>query len=212
MSGLEHRYGRLLRAYPKSYRHERGAEILGTLLEGSPPGRRHPGIRDVFDIGLRGGQMRMALGAEHLVRRVRGDLGATVAAIASATVVVSFFLPWYVAPFDASGHTGAVRVSALNAGGGRFFVLALAAAIAVTGFLGPRVRALAVSFALVLLYATWICQANSPAITTAGSYDGGLIEGVGAHLGVASAYVALVGSALHMARPGVARVTSASES
>jgi len=30
----------LLRAYPAWYRRERGEEMLGTLLEASPPGRR----------------------------------------------------------------------------------------------------------------------------------------------------------------------------
>lgn len=212
MSDLEHRYRRLVRAYPKSYRDQRGAEIVGTLMDCSPPERRHPGIRDALDISLRGVQMRMALGVGHILRRVRCDLGATIAAIASATMVVSLFLPWYVAPFDVSGHAGAVRVSAMAAGGGRFFVLGLAVAIAVAGFLGSRLRVLAVVLALVLVYATWICQANSPAIMTAGGFDGGLIEGVGAHLGVVCAYIALLGSAVHMARPGAGRVATPSES
>lgn len=46
MRSLEQRYRWLLRAYPAWYRRERAAEILGTLLEASPPGRRWPSFRD----------------------------------------------------------------------------------------------------------------------------------------------------------------------
>ena len=46
MSSLERRCRRLLRAYPAWYRRERGEEMLGTLLEASPPGRRWPSFRD----------------------------------------------------------------------------------------------------------------------------------------------------------------------
>lgn len=46
MTGLERRCRWLLRAYPGWYRRERGEEMLGTLLEASPPGRRWPSFRD----------------------------------------------------------------------------------------------------------------------------------------------------------------------
>lgn len=46
MSSLERRCRRLLRAYPAWYRRGRGEEMLGTLLEASPPGRRWPSFRD----------------------------------------------------------------------------------------------------------------------------------------------------------------------
>jgi hypothetical protein len=43
---LERRCRLLLRAYPAWYRRERAAEMLDTLLEASPPGRRWPSLRD----------------------------------------------------------------------------------------------------------------------------------------------------------------------
>jgi hypothetical protein len=46
VSSLERRCRRLLRAYPAWYRRERAEEMLGTLLEASPPGRGWPSFRD----------------------------------------------------------------------------------------------------------------------------------------------------------------------
>ncbi len=46
MSALERRCRWLLLAYPAWYRRRRGGEMLGTLLEASPPGRTWPSFRD----------------------------------------------------------------------------------------------------------------------------------------------------------------------
>jgi hypothetical protein len=46
VTGLERRCRWLLRAYPAWYRRRRGEEMLGTLLEASPPGGRWPSFRD----------------------------------------------------------------------------------------------------------------------------------------------------------------------
>ncbi|HXW43657.1 MAG TPA: hypothetical protein VEL03_02645 [Streptosporangiaceae bacterium] len=46
MTPLERHCGWLLHAYPAWYRRERAGEMLGTLLEASPPGRRWPSFRD----------------------------------------------------------------------------------------------------------------------------------------------------------------------
>jgi len=46
MNVLERRYQRLLRVYPARYRLERAEEMLGTLLDGTPPGRRWPTLRE----------------------------------------------------------------------------------------------------------------------------------------------------------------------
>ena len=56
MSRLERHCQLLLRAYPAAYREARGEEILGTLLEATPPGRSWPLPRDIrclFVGGLR---------------------------------------------------------------------------------------------------------------------------------------------------------------
>jgi hypothetical protein len=53
---LERRCGWLLRVYPRWYRRRRGDEILGTLLEATPPGRNWPSwpdARALFFGGLR---------------------------------------------------------------------------------------------------------------------------------------------------------------
>jgi hypothetical protein len=47
MSRLERRCRLLLRAYPATYRSARGEEIIGTLLEATPPGRAWPRSRDL---------------------------------------------------------------------------------------------------------------------------------------------------------------------
>lgn len=46
MSALERHCRWLLRAYPAWYRRERSEEMLGTLLEASPPGGKWPTFRD----------------------------------------------------------------------------------------------------------------------------------------------------------------------
>jgi hypothetical protein len=54
VSTLERRTRMLLRAYPPAYRRDRGEEILGTLLEATPPGRTWPVPRDAWSL-IRGG-------------------------------------------------------------------------------------------------------------------------------------------------------------
>jgi len=54
VTGLERRARVLLRAYPPAYRRDRGEEILGTLLEATPPGRSWPPPRDAWSL-VRGG-------------------------------------------------------------------------------------------------------------------------------------------------------------
>ena len=46
MTPLERHCRWVLRAYPAWYRRDRAAEMLGTLLEASQPGRRWPSVRD----------------------------------------------------------------------------------------------------------------------------------------------------------------------
>jgi hypothetical protein len=58
VTGLERRYRWLLRAYPGWYRCERAGEMLGTLLEASPPGRRWPSFRDTRALVIGGLRVR----------------------------------------------------------------------------------------------------------------------------------------------------------
>ncbi|HUA40977.1 MAG TPA: hypothetical protein VMA32_05410 [Streptosporangiaceae bacterium] len=59
MTTLERHCQLLLRVYPAEYRDVRGEEIIGTLLEATPPGRSWPRLRDIWGLifgGLRGGE------------------------------------------------------------------------------------------------------------------------------------------------------------
>jgi hypothetical protein len=47
----------LLLAYPAQYRRERGEEIVGTLLEAAPPGRRFPSAPGTPGRGSQAGGM-----------------------------------------------------------------------------------------------------------------------------------------------------------
>jgi hypothetical protein len=58
MSPLERRYKVLLLAYPAWYRRERGAEILTTLLDASPPGAAWPSARDAISLLMGGLKIR----------------------------------------------------------------------------------------------------------------------------------------------------------
>ncbi len=60
MRALERRYGRLLRAYPASYRRERGDEILSTLLEAASAGQGWPSLRDARALVMGGLRVRAA--------------------------------------------------------------------------------------------------------------------------------------------------------
>jgi hypothetical protein len=55
---LEARYRLLLRAYPERYRRERGAEMIGTLMEAAGPDQQRPTVREGAMLVLRGLQTR----------------------------------------------------------------------------------------------------------------------------------------------------------
>jgi hypothetical protein len=60
MSPLERRCRLLMRAYPAGYRRERGDEIIATLLEATPGGRRRPLARDMRALIMGGLRARAA--------------------------------------------------------------------------------------------------------------------------------------------------------
>jgi len=60
MSPLERRCRWLLLAYPAGYRRAHGEEILGTLLEATPGGRKRPYARDVWALLVAGIRARAA--------------------------------------------------------------------------------------------------------------------------------------------------------
>lgn len=90
--GLDRWYAALLRAYPRWYRRERGVEIVTTLLDAAPPGRRRPTGRDIFD--LVGGGLRCRLrpprGIPPRLTAVVVALFAATAAAAGASLLSSY--------------------------------------------------------------------------------------------------------------------------
>ena len=78
---LERSYRRLLWAYPRWYRRERGVELLSTLLDAAAPDQRRPTVREAVDLVLGGLRCRFALPRGPGYRVV----GALFVAIAACT-------------------------------------------------------------------------------------------------------------------------------
>ena len=146
MTPLE-RHGRwLLRAYPAWYRRERGEEMIATLLESSPDGRRWPSARDARAMVMGGLRVR-ATGNQRLTTwaslRLAVQLGAALT------------LLWLVADNLASDILIWAHVYSHNSGTGYWFAYGLLglAAVAAAWF-APRtvVAALALAAAAAWLY------------------------------------------------------------
>jgi hypothetical protein len=83
---LERRCRWLLRAYPAWYRRTRGEEMLGTLLEASPPGRRWPSALDARALVIGGLRVQAIAGL-----RVRGwTWSLSMVWVAAGTVITGY--------------------------------------------------------------------------------------------------------------------------
>ena len=87
---LERRYQRLLLAYPRAYRAERGAEIVGTYLDFAGPGRRWPSPGDAADL-LAGG-LRQRLRANGADGAVDGLRVAASLALSTGAALATWWL------------------------------------------------------------------------------------------------------------------------
>ena len=106
MSPLERHCQLLLRAYPAGYREARGEEIIGTLLEATPPGRSWPWPRDSRGLILGGLRARAA----------RNRYLTTAANLRTALLAgISTYLAYYAAAI-----VGSYVRYALSTGGYRF--------------------------------------------------------------------------------------------
>lgn len=123
MSALEWRCRWLLHAYPAWYRRQRGEEMLGTLMEASPAGRRWPSPRDIRAMligGLRvraGQQQRLSTPAN---LRLAGLLGVALALLwligSNLGTVIMFWTHVYPAATPAGlGYQAAASLLALAA-------------------------------------------------------------------------------------------------
>ncbi len=105
MTALERRYRWLLRAYPARYRSERGDEMLGTLLENTPPGRQWPTLREARALLMGGSRVRSGLNQPLTMAanlRLAALLGLAIMILQLAATDLSFLTRfwsnWHSAP------------------------------------------------------------------------------------------------------------------
>lgn len=94
MSPLERRCRWLLRAYPAWYRRDRAGEMLGTLLEASPPGARWPSFRDARALVIGGLRVRGWTWLLSMLWVVIGAGGAIYATVTFSHVGVGEGFRW----------------------------------------------------------------------------------------------------------------------
>lgn len=146
MTKLERRCRLLMRAYPAQYRRERGEEMLGTLLDTTPPGRTWPLPRDVGAL-LAGGlsargaaQRRLSLRA-NLRISVYAGVAIYLGFVATGGIVSMTGPSWSGWPYLATIALIALTVVLAAADSRRTVVLAgalPAAAVAIYAAAGPR--------------------------------------------------------------------------
>jgi len=92
--GLERRYQWLMRAYPAWYMRKRGEEMLDTLLEASPPGRKWPFVRDARALVIGG-------------LRVRGwTWSLSMVWVAAGAVITGYYFCVTTTPFESADIIG----------------------------------------------------------------------------------------------------------
>lgn len=70
MNRDEKTIARLIKVYPKSYRNERGGEIVATLLEATSQSGAQLGMLDVLDLIIHGMEVRLGITSERFAGRV----------------------------------------------------------------------------------------------------------------------------------------------
>ena len=185
MSALERHCGWLLHAYPAWYRRERAGEMLDTLLEASPPGRRWPSFRDARSLVIGGLRVRgLLVLCLSMLWTVLGAAGAGYNFILSTQVPQAAYA--YVGIDDWVGEPSVIATAALW---GALAWLLLTIPVLVAGLVRVRRRWLRAGasaagwraawagawfagIALMLQIASW--EPSAPAI-----YSGNCSEGSG---------------------------------
>ncbi len=90
MSTYERTITHLIKVYPRSYRDERGDEILATLLEASSEATTRTRILDMLDLVAHGIQIRLGLTSERFAGRVLGAAAVPGFVMAAAMSVFLF--------------------------------------------------------------------------------------------------------------------------
>jgi hypothetical protein len=117
VSALERHCGWLLHAYPRWYRRERAGEMLGTLLEASPPGRGWPSFRDARALVIGGLRIR---GWTWLLSMVW---------VAAGAVITGYIFYYTTGPFISADIDG-TGIIGYNAGPAAVQIVAVLALVA----------------------------------------------------------------------------------
>jgi hypothetical protein len=152
MTTLERRCRRLLRAYPTSYRRERGEEIIGTLLEATPEGRSWPLARDVRGLLMGGLRARAALN-----RRLTTAANLRIAVLVGVAGYLAFSALVYL---RVSVHLLVAVTGRAHAGGWLLLAVAVLVGLAVavvwlSGRRSPLLAAAIAAAAAVALAGAW---------------------------------------------------------
>jgi hypothetical protein len=159
MSALEWRCRWLLHAYPAWYRRQRGEEMLGTLMEASPAGRRWPLPRDIRamligGLRVRAGQHRRLSTPANL--RLAGLLGVALALLWLIGNNLGTAIMFWTHVYPAATPAGLGYQAAAS-------LLALAAVLAAWFAPWPVVAAPAVAGAALWVYSGDRVMASQPA-------------------------------------------------
>lgn len=151
MTALERRCWLLLLAYPAAYRRQRGAEIVGTLLEATPAGRNWPLLRDSRSLVMGG-------------LRARGAQNHRLPMASSLRIAVVFGLSVYLG-FAASKYLSGFAYDSLSprAAAAGWLVLSAGLLTASAVVLAWLARRTAVIAAVLAAGAVTACYGFSPA-------------------------------------------------
>lgn len=146
MTALERRCRVLLLAYPAGYRRERGEEMVATVLDGSPPGRRWPSLREGRGLVIGGLRARSGL---HQPQAIAASL--RLAALLGLVLVILGLAAG--APGQSWGHWPIARPGEL--------VACLTLAVAAAAFFAPGRPAAALA---VVTAGLWLWPAGGPGL------------------------------------------------
>jgi len=145
VSTLERRSRLLLRFYPAAYRSERGEEIIGTLLDATPPGRAWPLPRDIRGLAVGGVRVRAAIN-----RRNTTTANLRIAVLAGVTAYLAYSVAGMLSSLLVAARHGHIDLRGTRPVPFDWPLLVVAASVVVTlvlAWLGRR-RAIVVAGAV----------------------------------------------------------------
>jgi hypothetical protein len=113
MTQLEVAYRRLLLCYPRSFRRERGLEVVTTLMDAAEPGRTKPTRSEALNLILSGLRWRFRLPGGPAYRMAAVVVALLIGLAASATASERVWLTSSTVPTDAEVETVGRSVTAL---------------------------------------------------------------------------------------------------